>query len=104
MKNRESSRKTWGKQILCIMLTAILLCGLSVSALAEEPEIKTYELVGVRFTIPAELKSTHGVVEYSAGEMGQRDPVRAIQTHHEMASPWFQKSLDDGRMKCQKGI
>lgn len=39
-----------------------------------------------------------------AGEMGQRDPVRAIQTHHEMASPWFQKSLGEGRMKRQKGI
>ena len=64
MKNRENSRKTWGIQIICIMLTAILLCGLSVSALAEEPEIKTYELAGVRFTIPAEFKNTHGVVEY----------------------------------------
>ena len=40
----------------------------------------------------------------AAGEMGQRDPVRAIQTHHEMASPWFQKSLGEGRMKRQKGI
>ena len=40
----------------------------------------------------------------AAGEMGQRDPDRTIQRRHEMASPWFRKSLGEGRMKCQKGI
>ena len=41
---------------------------------------------------------------FVAAEMGQRDPDRTIQTHHEMASPWFQKSLGEGRMKRQMGI
>ena len=75
MKKRESSRKKWGKQIICIMLTAILLCGLSMSALAEEPEIKTFELAGARLTIPAEFKNTHGVLEYSAAAVNYTPPT-----------------------------
>jgi thiol-disulfide isomerase/thioredoxin len=75
MKKREFSSKKWGKQIICIMLTAILLCGLSVSALAEEPEIKTFELAGVRFTIPAEFKNMHGVLEYDASAVNYTPPT-----------------------------
>lgn len=52
------------KWINIIMLIAVLMFGLSVSALAEEPEIKTFELGGVRLAIPEEFKNTHGMLEW----------------------------------------
>lgn len=82
MKKRENSRKKWSNQIICIMLTAVLLCGLSMSALAEEPEIKTFELAGVRFTIPAEFRNTHGVLKYNAAAVNYTPPTYWISFNY----------------------
>ena len=60
-----NGRKKW---INIMILMAVLLFGLSVSALAEEPEIKTFELAGVRVAIPEEFKNIHGILEWGVVE------------------------------------